>query len=555
MPALLACTPLLLVLLLLVAAGWPARRAMPLALALTAGLALWYWQVPLRYVAAASVEGLVIAAKLLYIIFGALLLLFTLLHSGAVTTIRDGFSRISPDRRIQAIIVAWCFGCFIEGASGFGTPAAVAGPLLVVLGFPPLAAVMAALVIQSTPVSFGAVGTPMLIGIHDGLAGQALVEDYLAAHQGKMDLQALVTAVAARTAALHAVIGLLMPLFVSVLLTRFFGERRSWREGLAVWPFALFAGAAFTVPYALLGIGVGPEFPSLGGGLVALTLCVEAARRGWLQPRDPWDFPPSRQWPAGWLSRRTVREPPADGARPSLAAAWTPYLLVALLLVVSRFPGLPIQDWLAVPGIVTPGLFDTRIRADFRPLVLPGTVFILVAVTAMVLLRMQPRRAAQALGDASAALWGAALVLLVAVPMVRIFIQSGVNDAGLASMPIELARAAAGLAGENWPGIAPLIGALGAFIAGSNTISNMTFGLFQFGVALELGLAPAWLLALQAVGGAAGNMICIHNVVAASATCGLLGQEGKLIRRTAIPTLYYLLAAGAIGLAAASLVQ
>jgi len=131
--------------------------------------------------------------------------------------------------------------------------------------------------------------------------------------------------------------------------------------------------------------------------------------------------------------------------------------------------------------------------------------------------------------------------------MVRIFIQSDVNGADLASMPTELAAAVEHIAGRAWPAYSAVIGALGAFIAGSNTISNMTFSLFQFDVACRIDLSPLWIVALQAVGGAAGNMVCVHNVVAASATVGLLGHEGALIRKTLIPTAYYLAAAAVIG--------
>jgi len=290
MHALIAVSPLIAVFLLLVFRRWPAKKTMPLAYGMMALLAWSYWRVEPVRIAAASLQGLVIAAELLYIIFGALLLLFVLKHSGAVAAIRDGFRSISPDRRIQAIIVAWTFGAFIEGAAGFGTPAAVAGPLLVILGFPPMAAVTAALVIQSTPVSFGACGTPILIGVGRGLrvgqaSGSSVVGDFIAGNQAVAD-------------------------------------------------------------YA--------------------------------------------------------------------------------------------------------GMLD-------------------------------------------------------------------------------------------------MIGARVAFVAGSNTISNMTFSLFQFEVALKLGMSPLFMVALQAVGGAAGNMICVHNVVAASATVGLYGQEGALIRKTLIPTVYYLLAAGIIG--------
>jgi lactate permease len=550
--ALIALAPLALVFALLVGLRWPARRAMPAALVLTALLADAWWGVGRPRIAAAAFEGLVIAGGLLYIIFGALLLLFTLRRSGAVTAIRDGFRDISPDRRIQAIIVAWTFGSFIEGASGFGTPAAVAGPLLVVLGFPPLAAVLATLVIQSTPVSFGAVGTPILIGVRSGLeeggAPAGAVASYLGTAGAPPDFEALVRTVSAQVAVTHAAIGLVMPLFVSALLTRFFGARRSWREGLAAWRFALLAGAAFAVPYALLGVYAGPQFPSLIGGLIALGITVAAARAGIFQPRDAWDFPRREDWPDDWQSIYRLQDGEEPGRRVALWAAWTPYVIAGALLVLTGLRDLPLKGMLDQVALQTPALFGTEIRATLRPLSLPGTVLILCALVAIPLHRMRRGAFRAALRDTTRATGGAAVVLVFAVPMVRVFIQSGVNASGLESMPIELARAAASLAGEAWPAVAPAIGALGAAVAGSNTISNMTFALFQFKVGLDIGLSPTYIVALQAVGGAAGNMICVHNIVAASAAVGLIGQEGTLIRRTLIPTLYYLAAAGAIGL-------
>ena len=115
-------------------------------------------------------------------------------------------------------------------------------------------------------------------------------------------------------------------------------------------------------------------------------------------------------------------------------------------------------------------------------------------------------------------------------------------------MPLVLADGVSALFGSLWPLIAPTIGALGAFVAGSNTISNMMFSLFQFGMAEKIGVTASVVVALQAVGGAAGNMICVHNVVAASATVGLLGKEGSMIRKTLIPMSWYALFAGALGL-------
>ena len=552
MPALVAISPLLVVFLLLVFRRWPAKKTMPLAYAMMLGLAFFYWQVPAIRIAAASIQGLVIAGTLLYIIWGALLLLFVLKHSGAVAAIRDGFRNISPDRRIQAIIVAWTFGAFIEGASGFGTPAAVAGPLLVILGFPPMAAVVAALTIQSTPVSFGAVGTPIRIGVCTGLEGKEPVEQFIAQSATVAGFDPLLLQVAARVAVVHAVIGVLIPLFMVCLLTRFFGANRSWREGLGAWKFAVFGGVVFTVPYAVLGVYHGPMFPSLLGGLIALAVTVEAARAGWFQPRQVWDFPPESAWQPDWLSKFPPQsEQPAQRPMP-LWMAWTPYLLVGGLLVLLQVAKLnPTVLEYFKRARYDPAMLGTDIVAKIRPLELPGTPFLIVigvcAVWFLASRRMSFGDLGAALGESGRALLGAAVVLVFAVPMVRIFIESGVNAAELRGMPTELATAVAEVAGRAWPAVSAVIGALGAFVAGSNTISNMTFSLFQFEVALRLGMSPVFMVALQAVGGAAGNMICVHNIVAASATVGLYGQEGALIRKTLIPTIYYLLAAGAIG--------
>ncbi|MFT5110105.1 MAG: lactate permease, partial [Pseudoalteromonas tetraodonis] len=267
MHASLALLPIAVVAVFLVGLRWPASRAMPLSYVTAALLAIFVWQVPALQVTAATVKGLVITATLLFIIFGAILMLNTLQESGALTTIRRGFMDISPDRRVQVIIIAWLFGSFIEGSAGFGTPAAVAVPLLVGLRFPAMAAVVAGMIIQSTPVSFGALGTPILVGVNTGLGNDAAVLEFARAQgfvdaAGLVDRDALLAMIGAKVALLHAIIGTLVPLFVVSLMTRFFGEKRTLREGLAIWKFALFASLSMTVPYLIVAIVLGPEFPS-----------------------------------------------------------------------------------------------------------------------------------------------------------------------------------------------------------------------------------------------------------------------------------------------------
>ena len=194
------------------------------------------------------------------------------------------------------------------------------------------------------------------------------------------------------------------------------------------------------------------------------------------------------------------------------------------------------------------GIFGTGVSQGIQPFYLPGFIFLVVVVATYAFHRMRPADIAASWSVAGRQLVGASVALVFAVPLVRVFINSGpgFNAAGMPSMPLTLAEAAASSAGTAWPLFAPWIGALGAFAAGSNTVSNLMFSLFQFATAEKIGVDPLVVVAAQAVGGAAGNMITVHNVVAASATVGLLGQEGVLIRKTIVPMTYYCLAAGSL---------
>lgn len=548
--ALLAILPILLAAGLLVGARWPARRVMPLVYILTSVIGLAVWEMPLDTVIASTIQGLFITFDILFIIFAAILLLATLKQSGAIAAIRQMFVRISPDRRVQVVIIAWLFGSFLEGASGFGTPAAIIAPLLVALGFPAMAAVMIGLMIQSTPVTFGAVGTPVLVGITGGLESEALDMRLAAVDLTFADYRLMITA---KAAIIHGIIGTFIPLFMVVMMTRFFGTKRSWTDGLSILPFALFSGLAFTIPYTATGVFLGPAFPSLLGALVGLAIVTTAAQRGFLMPRDVWDFPDRTRWMSDW-QRSSQKEIDVKDPehKPALWMAWLPYGLLAIGLVITRLPALGVGSWLQdALRIQWLDIFGTSISATTTPLYLPAAVLIVVVLLTIGLHRLKANQVGAATTEASGILFSAGFVLLFAVPMVRVYINSGLNSADLSSMPIAMAEWAAANVGEVWPLVAPTVGALGAFIAGSNTISNLMFSLFQFGVAEELAISGVLVVALQAVGAAAGNMIAIHNIVAAAATVGLLGREGLLLRKTIIPTLYYVVFAGLLGLIAA----
>ena len=546
--ALLAFSPILLAAVLLVGLRWPAKRAMPVVYLLTAGIGLYAWEMSFNRVLASTLQGLVITIGVLWIIFGAILLLNTLKYSGGITAIRAGFATISPDRRIQAIIIAWLFGCFIEGASGFGTPAAIAAPLLVAIGFPALAAVLLGMLVQSTPVSFGAVGTPIIIGVNSGL-DTAAIGAQLVERGSSWEL--FLQQITGNVAIIHALVGTVMPLIMVTMLTRFFGREKSWKAGLEVLPFALFAGLAFIVPYAFTGVFLGPEFPSLLGGLVGLAIVTSAARAGFLVPKKRWDFAEPKDWPSEWMGSVEMKLDQLPHHQPiGVLRAWLPYVLVGALLVMSRvFP--EVGNALKAVVVNFPNMLGEKgVSANFQPLYLPGGILVAVVLITVFLHRMHARSLVKAVGESSRVLLGAGFVLLFTVPMVRILINSGVNAAGLPSMPIAMAQWVADSVGTVYPLLAPSVGALGAFIAGSNTVSNMMLSQFQFGVASTFGISGALIVAVQAIGAAAGNMVAIHNVVAASATVGLLGREGAILRKTFWPTVYYVLMTGIVAMIA-----
>lgn len=535
--SLVALIPIATVFLLLVVARRPASQAMPLSYLVTVGVALGVWRVPGVEVAASSIQGLVAATEILYIVFGAILLLNTLQESGAIATIRQSLLGISRDPRVQVIVIAWLFGSFIEGASGFGTPAVITVPLLVAIGFPAMAAVVAALIIQSTPSTFGAVGTPIIIGIDAGLDGVPAVNQQLVA-LGLTQPEYL-TLIGQWAGVIHGVVGTFLPLVLVMVLTAGFGEGRSVLDGLRAWKFALFAGLAFTVPYTLTAYFLGPEFPTLIGGLVGLGIVIPAARRGLFTPKTLWDFP--RESEAVSLSNTLPK------SMLTARQAWLPYGLLGLFLLLSRLEFLPIRRGLQSLSLTWTHILGTEVSAATRPLYLPPTVFILVVMITFFLHRMSMQSMQRAVMRTLPILQKTALALGSAVLMARVFINTGINSAGLASMPLALADGMATLAGQSWPFFAPMVGMVGSFVAGSVTVSNMMFALFQFGVASQIDVSTAIILGLQCVGASAGNMICVSNIVTAEATVGLAGCEGLLIRKVFFPTLYYLIFAGILG--------
>ncbi len=538
MYSLIAAVPILLCVILMVAFGWPARRAMPLAYlaaVLEAGL-LWKMQ-PGR-IAAGTVLGFLSALEILLIIFGAILLMNVLKLSGAMASINRLFSHITRDARLQCVLVGCVFAGFIEGSAGFGTPAALAAPILISLGFPPLAAATVCLIYNSWPVEPGPVGVPLL-------TASSTVRDAVLALGGDPDR---FTKQLTRWVCLPQMIGGCLIIMVGVaVLVKVFGKNHSFRDLLPAIPFCLLSGAVVGTIYLVMAFFAGPELTSMTAFIGALPVLILAARKGFLVPKEVWTFDGVEDWgdPA-WKSSGVTNATVDKGMHPF--KAWLPYLIIGLLLVLTRVDFFGIKQLLSSDPLilhVTNIFGNADMNWNFKVLYNPGILpFVLVSLLTMVMHGMSGGEAVQAVKATFRQISGAAMALLFGIAMVNLYRYSG--SAGMESMLYMMADAMAGLFRGAYFIAAPLIGVLGAFMSGSNTVSNTLFASIQFETATILGISQVLIVALQAMGGAIGNMICIHNIVAVCATTGTNGNEGRLIRTNIVPCLIYAFTVAAI---------
>ncbi|TCI44575.1 L-lactate permease [Exiguobacterium sp. SH1S4] len=530
-----ALVPILAVLVLLVIMRLPASVAMPLSLLLTALLAFFVWELDATRITAAVLQGIVIAITAAWIVYGAIGMMNTMKEGGGMNAIRSGFVTITPDPRIQVLIVGWLFVSFIEGASGFGTPATVAAPLLIALGFPPIAAVVIALSADVSAVTFGAVGTPALIGIGNGLSLDV----------SKPESIEFLTSVVLQTVLIDMLVGLFIPFILILMLTRFFSKAKSVKPAFEVLPIALVAALVYSVPAYIWTLILGFEFGGMLGGLTGLVILVAMARKGILMPKRIWTFD-------GYADEldQPVEQPTVGKGKRELPQwkAWAPYLILTIFLILTRTVPF-LNELTRSVRIDLPNILGVEgISTSWEPFYSPGFMFILTMIATFFLHNMSWSQVTSVFKATTLGIGGTLITLAASVPMVRIFIHSENGGAGLASMPVELATAAADTFGGVWPLVAPWIGALGAFVSGSATFSNMMFSSLTTNVADSVGMSETLALSMQMAGANAGNMICVLNVVAVASVAGLLGKEGTIIRYTLMPMIYYVTATGIVGM-------
>lgn len=503
---LVALAAIIIPLVLLVLFRVPAKYSMPISALSVALLGSTVWGMDNLVLSASIAQGVHRSLTILWILGGAIFFLYVLQKTGVLERIKHGFFRISTDMRVQTVLVAFAFVAIIEGISGFGTPAAITVPLLLALGFHPLSSVVLALIGDSVPTSFGALGTPLTVGL-------ANVSD----PSGN-----LVAEVANKVVIVDAFYGLMLPLVLVTVLVLAFGRKSERRKDiLEMLPWSLLIGAAYVVTAIVSARFFGVEFVSVFAGIVALGVGVLTAKAGFLQPSVAWRH----------HALEEDREVKFEKPTMSIAKAWLPYALVVVLLLIQRLvPAVKDFSMTAIDWSWMHIMWIPSISSQWNVLYSPGTILFLVAIITVLIFKKRLQTLMFATVQMTEKVLITGIALISTLIMVQIFANSGLNGNGLDSMPVYIAETFAVIFSPIWPLIAPFLGTLAAFIMGSSTVSTLTMSPVQYNVALQLGIPIDVAMAQQISGANAGNAMAVHNVVAASAVSGLHHQEGRIIR-------------------------
>lgn len=520
MDILLSVLPIVFLIFLMIKMKVPSHYALPGIAVLVYLILLFYFKTDFALLNSGLVTGFWATLTPITVIMGAVLFNNFQQQTGNQTVINRWMSSLTPNPVAQMMIIGYAFAFMIEGASGFGTPAAIAAPILIALGFEPLKVVLAVLIFNSIPVSFGAVGTPTWFGFGSlGLTSQQI---------GEIGLKA---------AFVHLTAGLIIPL----IALRYVFSWQQIKQNLLYIYLTVFACA---LPMTLLAT-INYEFPSLLGGAIGFMISI-------------------------WLAKNKIGLSKAEAdlagtapvATKELFMALLPLISLVLILVLTRVPQLGIKALMRTDALlfkanlgfadleITQALkftlanvFGTSSTESYELLYAPAFIPFFVIVFALSgLYPSMKGKVWQMIGQTAKQMTVPFFALLGGVTMVKFMLLNG--DQSMVSI---IGISLAGATGQYWGIFASYLGAIGAFFSGSATISNLIFGGVQQSIATQTGLNMTSILAMQSVGGAMGNMTCINNIIAASSVSGVHRQEGYIMQKTAVPMFIYGLITALVG--------
>lgn len=450
----------------------PAHRVAIASAATSAILAWAGWHATTPLLGLAAFEGAVTAlVPILWVILSAVFIFLVCTETKSINTFRHFISGVTPDRSIQVVLIAFCLGGFLEAVAGFGSAVAVPAGMLIVLGVQPVRAVVICLVANSVPVAFGALGIPLL----------ALV------NVTGLDVVVLTRHVAVQL----SVFAVLVPAVLVIM------ANGGWRGAGRPLIEALFIGLVFSAAQLLVAWFSGPELVAVGGSLISLFAYVGCRRC--------------------LVKRMATLRPPDE---PSLFTATLPFLCLLILVLATRLT--PLKALQEKPFVLALGSGGHRMHLDL--LTTPGTLLMISGFIGALAGGLTFRRSVRLVGEAALKIRRTAVVVISILVLAKVMTFSG--------MIASVARMLAGAVGGFFPLLSPWLGALGTFVTGSDTSSNILLGSLQKQTALNTGYDPAWLSAANTSGATAGKMISPQSISVGASTAGVESRQGEILRTT-----------------------
>ena len=505
---LVAAVPVVVLLVLIASGKVKAHIAAAIALVAAICIAIWAFTMPAPLALRASVFGLVTGFfPIGWIVLNVIFLYRLAVEKGSFELLQRTIGNVSPDRRIQLLLIAFSFGAFFEGASGFGTPVAVTGAMLMGLGFSPLAAAGLSLIANTAPVAYGALGTPI-----QGLASVTGLDPFL----------------------LGAMVGRQLPFFSLIVPFWLIWAFAGFKGMKEIWPAILVTGVSFAVPQFVISNFINPWIVDVGASLISMA-CLIGFLKIW-QPRTLWLSPAlrSRDDSVGTMPATTM-----STAKVTTAEMWKgllPWIIVCVVLLVwgSDWFKLAVNKTFTINYVVD-GLHNLINKVppvvakpapegavfSFTYLSYTGTGMLIAAVVSAFLMGFSPGGLIAAYGKTIYAVRYSLMTIAAMLAIGTLTRYSGID----ATLGLAFAHA-----GFLYPFFGTLLGWLGVALTGSDTASNVLFGGLQKITAEQLGISPYLMAAANSSGGVMGKMIDAQSIVVASTATNWFGHEGSILR-------------------------